>query len=189
MADGQQEWPVPFHWSNAMNQPVYWPFGWCDKLFSPWSRDWLGVSQLIGKPTGLFTGCCMNIIYKKIKQTTFYMLRPNIVRYCTQHKKGTTSGAQNRCPAIMGECCISCYVSPEVDNLSSFDLTALPCTRASKLKQQIWISLEPRVDQFRQWCQVGRVPAHPEDALTSSSFFYLILNSSVGLWTCIPSAG
>ena len=45
------------------------------------------------------------------------------------------------------------------------------------------------MNRLRQWRQVGWVHVHRRDGQSSLSFFYLILDSLVGLWVGILSAG
>ena len=68
-----------------------------------------------------------------------------------------------------------------------FAITSL-CQSTIKIKQCICISPELGVNQFRQWSQVGWMLVHHREGLLSSNIC-LILDSSVGLWVGIQSAG
>ena len=64
----------------------------------------------------------------------------------------------------------------------------LPVPEHRNEQQQTCISPEPGVKAKRQWSQVGWMLTHHWNGLLSWSS-YLILDSSVGLWVGIQSAG
>ena len=64
-------------------------------------------------------------------------------------------------------------VLPEENNLSPFDLKSLsiPCQCTIQIKQQICISPEPWVNQFRHLRQVDWIIAHHWDGVSGSSYW------------------
>ena len=99
---------------------------------------------------------------------------------------------QQACSLLANRCLrpwIRILHSAEEDNLSPFDSNiACLCQSIEINKQQICISPEPGAKVNCQWGWVGWMLADHRDGL-SSSFYSLILDSSVGLSEGIQSAG
>ena len=143
--------------------------------------DSLGInfSEIRIKMQWFYSGNC---IWKCRLQSVGYYSRSPVVCYETSYIQSAgdlVSGIPGSNPAFS-----------RGTQLGSFRFEyRLPVPEHRNQQQQIRISPEPGAKVNWQWGQVGWMLADHRDGLSSSSFFILILESSVGLSASIQSAG